>query len=65
MPAPSRSADIRPSKMLRDGRKSALVKLQRGIGVVGGSRLWADHVDAALAFARGRILLKNPFLIES
>lgn len=32
--------------MLRDGQKSGLVTLQRGIGVVGGSRLWAVSNEA-------------------
>jgi len=44
-----RTAVTRPWKMLLDARMAGLVKLRRGIGVVGGSQFWAGvSVDAGL-----------------
>lgn len=39
--------------MLRDARMAAKRKLRRGVETTDERRLWAGHVDPALAFARG------------
>jgi len=59
MAAESRTAVTRNWKMLRDARTAGLVKLRRGIGMVGGSRLWAGHVlkgDHGSQLCSGRYL---------
>lgn len=42
----SRSPDLHPPEMLRDGRMAGLVKLWHKIGIVAGRRLWAVVSDS-------------------